>query len=136
VSDTAIPFSALGKGTYLMLGYGDLIAIENTLGCSYEYLNRPGIFGSLTSSTAIVWRGLKQEDQKTGKLVHVFSLDPKGHEEAGELVFRYLQGGNTPPLSEAIAEALLATGLWKRKAHGAVEEKTETPDSPPKNSVT
>lgn len=133
MTDRAIPFSLLGKGTLLRFDRGDIKALEDALGIGYPHFTSRGIFGSLCATEMFIWRGLKEE-APDGKIVHVFPLNAKGKEEAGELVFSYLQGDGDG-MQAAITQALIACGLWKQQS-AASGRKAPAGEDDPKNSQT
>ena len=139
--DRFIPFTNLGKGTGLRFDRADIKGLELALTTiygreiGYPEFTRPGIFGSLTSIELFVWRGMKEENEK-GELVHTFPLTRKGSEEAGELVWKYIQDNTgSADLSKAITDAFIAAGPWFRRNPDAPEEK-KTEEKSPKNSTT
>ena len=131
MSDRAVPF-VLGGGTCLRFDRGDIKAIENALGIGYPHFADRGIFNSLTATETFIWRGLKHENDK-GELVHSLPLNDAGKEQAGELVWRYLQQDNGPAtLGSALTDAFFACQLFKRKT--PEEKKDDDPgEAAPKN---
>jgi hypothetical protein len=133
MTDRAVPF-ALGEGTCLRFDRADIKAIENELGVGYSFFTRPGIFGSLNATEAFVWRGLKKETEK-GELVHAFALNEKGKEVAGAAVWEYFSNNDPANLNNAIVEAFIAAGPWKRRASDEKTRGTASGEQPPKNST-
>jgi len=120
----------MGEGTSLRFDRADIKAMENALGIGYPHFIRSGIFGSLTATEVFVWRGLRKENDK-GDLVHVFPLNEKGREEAGDLVMTFIGDNSPATINDAVIDALFACGLFKRKAP---EEPQQEPDeTAPKN---
>ena len=127
MTDRSVPFN-LGKGTCLRFTRADIKAIENALGIGYPHFTDRSILGSLTATEVFVWRGMKIE-APDGKLVHAYTLNSAGQEEAGEDLFAYLQGDNTA-LSTAITDAFLATCLWRAREPAAEKPAGETGENP------
>ncbi len=133
MTDRAVPL-ALGEGTCLRFDRADIKAIEQELGVGYSFFTRPGIFGSLNATEAFVWRGLRRETEK-GELVHAFPLNEKGKELAGTAVWEYLGQNEAAPLNDAIVEAFIAAGPWKRRAPEQKAQEQVSEDQQPKNST-
>jgi hypothetical protein len=137
VTDRSIPFQ-LGKGTHLRFNRGDIEALETAFstisGRRIGYPQFPDFLHSLTGQGLFVWRGLKME-APDGKLIHTFPLNVAGSEEAGDAVFAFIQCGKPGILGGAIADALVATGLWKSKTDSEKQDTSEGVDGP-KNSPT
>jgi hypothetical protein len=128
VTTRSIPFN-FGPGTCLRLDRGDIEAIEDNLGFGFPHFGKESVFGSLTATTTIVWRGLKVENPE-GKLVHVFPLNAAGREQAGDAVWEAMQKGRRGDLELAIVDALVATGLYpkKEKKPDEVAESAKGPE--------
>ena len=110
----SVPFK-MGKGTRIRFDKADITAIEDALGCGHPYFTNPGVFGSLTATEAFIWRGLRME-APDGKLLHVFSLNDAGKDEAGNAVLEYLRDAPEPSMmDDAIIEGFIACGIRRRK---------------------
>lgn len=123
----------LGDGTSLRFDRADIKEMEGALGIGYPHFIRPGIFGSLTATEVFIWRGLRKENEK-GELVHVFPLNEKGREEAGNLLMSFIAEKGPAPANDAVIDALFECGLFKRKTPEQPEENPEGPA--PKNLLT
>lgn len=124
----------MGEGTTLRFDRADIKAMEGALGIGYPHFIRSGIFGSLTATEVFIWRGLRKENDK-GELVHVFPLNEKGREEAGDLVMSFTAEYGPAPVNDAVIDALAACGLFKRRSAEESQQEPE-PETAPKNSTT
>ncbi len=126
---SSVPITLSGKDYHLRYTYPDFKAMENLLGIGYLHFFRSEIFNSLTAMEVFLLRGLKKE-MPDGGFVSVFSLDEIGREQAGNLLWSYLQdGGDVAYVIGKIVEAFTTTGPFKKK------EKDDPEKEPPKNSM-
>jgi hypothetical protein len=140
MSDRAIPFSGLGKGTYLRFTRQDVTSLESAFGAlcgkaRVGYPEFPNFRNELTGLGLFVWRGMKIE-APDGKLIHVFPLDVQGSDEAEEAVWQYLQKNDRSILVNAITEAMLATDMWKPAVPSEKQDGEPAEGPAPKNSQT
>lgn len=115
----------------------DTKAMERVLGIGYPDFTRRGIFGSQVATEVFLWRGLRTENDE-GELVHVFPLNDAGREQAGELLWTFMQGTEDPDemgrLYREIMEGFFVAKIAYRAKKVPKEGKQEKPDGqPPKN---
>lgn len=134
MTERAVPFTLNGRGSLLRFDYPDIKALELALTTIYGreigYPEFPHFIGIANAMELFLWRGLKEESRK-GEIVHTFPMSIKGSEEAGQLLWAYLQNDEGGTLDRAIVEAFIAAGPWKRR--GAEEQKTTPGEDAPKN---
>jgi hypothetical protein len=128
MTDRSVPVTLNGKSYHLRFDRSDIKAIENTLGVGYVFFVRPGIWGSLSALESFFWRGLRDEDKK-GDLVYTFPQTDEGREQAGEFVFANL-AENALVMNDAVFEAFISAGLFRRLKPDEEEEKETDPKNP------
>jgi hypothetical protein len=106
--------------------------MESALGIGYPYFTREGIWGSLTSTEVFIWRGMRMEDEK-GDLVHIFPLTDPGKDAAGNFIMEYLKENRPGDMNDAILDAFIESGLFKRKTPDAVKDNEDSKEDAPKN---
>jgi hypothetical protein len=134
MSDAAVPLTLAGKVYHLRYTYPDFVQMEAALKMKYKHFIEDEIFQSMTAQGAYLWCGLKKELQENGRWVHIFPQTPEGLEQAGALLWEHVTAtGNPIEVSNAIFEAFVTTGPWKRADPKTPEPKERKPQ---KNSKT
>lgn len=123
MTERSKPLTVAGQTFHLRFDRADIKAIENALGVGYGYFIKPGIFGSVTAMEVYLWRGMRTEDQR-GDLIHFFTLDESGKEQAGDFLMANL-AENAPKINDAIFEAFVACGLYRVPKPDEPEQKKE-----------
>lgn len=132
--DAAVPVTIAGTVYQLRYTYPDFKAMENALGLGYVRFLKDEIFQSITAQEVYLWAGLKKEIPETGRWVPAFPQTPEGREQVGALLWEHLrQTGELVSITNAVFEAFVTTGPWKRADPKKEPEKEK---KPPKNLKT
>ncbi|GEM_PF-1770488 len=116
----------------------DVKAMERALGIGYPDFTRRGIFGSQVATEVFLWRGLREEDEK-GELVHVFPMNDAGKEQAGELLWSFMQESENPDDMGRLYHEIMEGFFTAKIAYRAVApkdgagKKGKSEGKPPKN---
>lgn len=114
----------------------DVKAMEQALAVGYPAFIRPGIFGSLTATEVYLWRGLREEDEKS-ELVHVFPLNDAGKEQAGDLLWSFMNAeGDMGKVLDGIVDGFIACGIARRKKENEPAGQKKAEGTGPKNLPT
>jgi hypothetical protein len=135
--DRSLPIVSDGKQYHLRFSHADKKAVEMDFGgIGIIFLLQRERAGS-TSFSSFLHRGLYEENKK-GELVHVFTQDPIGNDQAGELLERYTSERSITvwlELREIFYRAFVISGICKDPTIKPKEEETTPKNETPPNQT-
>jgi len=131
--DRSVPVEFGGKQYHLRFSHADKKAVEMDFGgIGIIFLLQRERSGSTTFSS-FLHRGLYRETEE-GKLIHVFTQDPAGNNQAGELLDQYTSEHDITvwfDLREIFYKAFVISGICRDPTKPIGEEKAPKNETPP-----
>jgi hypothetical protein len=131
--DRSVPIEMGGKQYHLRFSHADKKAVEMDFGgIGIIFLLQRERSGSTTFSS-FLHRGLYKETEE-GKLIHTFTQDPFGNDQAGALLDEYTSERNITvwlELREIFFQAFAVSGICRDPTKPIEEEKTPKNETAP-----